>query len=325
MLSIEKIFKKRDKTAKPTVEIQVLEDVRLDLADGTNRHVAADEIVHVQWDTYQNLEPSQRRVITDPAALPPPWQCPARPEPLPAPERLRSLPPEFVVHWDIGEQIRVAREHVEIIQDERIRNFGTASILPSGGTVLAGGANFSADRRDSNIYSTIAPYNLEDPQVARLDRLLTSAENGAVDYLHRLWALHDIPQQRRHYDCGGLYIAQCAELNALLNELGAIGYQIFRLRVLALGLTEHKNRELFCGSLDAQRFNHGQCSPQGTCSAGYGDDGVIRVYSELGMETLATLMITQAERIASMSQLLASAKIELQRATSASMPTGLPA
>lgn len=321
--NVSRLFK--PKGAKQDVEIEALTDMRLTTADGVNRSVAAGEVVLIDWGTYQNLEPDQRRVITDPAALPPPWVCPARPEPQPAPERLRSLPPEFLVHWDIEEQIRVAREHVEIIQDERMKTFGTASYLPSQGTALAGGVGFSRDTRDGNLYSTLTPHDMSNPQTARLDRLLTAAEDGAVDYLKRLWELHDIPQQRRHFDAGGLYIAGCVALNDVLSELGAIGYQIFRLRVLALGLTEHKNKELFCGSLDAQRFNHSPTSAWGTVSGGYDEQGVLRVFCEESMETIATLMLTNNARLASMSQLLANAKSELQRATAASMPPGLPA
>lgn len=324
MLSdVTRLFKK--KGAKQDVEIEVLEDIRLTTADGINRGVQAGEIVLVDWGTYTSLEPSQRRVITDPAALPPPWQCPARPEPLPAPERLRSLPPEFLVFWDIEEQVRVAREHVEIIQDERYRAFGTQSILPASGTALAGSAHFSSDRRNSNLYSTLQPHDMSNPVTARLDRLLTAAENGAVDYLHRLWVTHDIPQQQRHYDIGGMYLHQCQELNTVLGELADTGFAIFRLRISALGLGPWKEKELFGGSMDFQRFNHPLCSELGRTSAGYGEDGILRTYCEESMESLATYMIGNGARLTAMTQLLANAKIELQRATAASMPTGLPA
>lgn len=320
---VTRLFKKKGQ--KQDVEIEALMDMRVTTADGVNRSVIAGEIVHVNWETYRALEPDQRRVITDVAALPPPWQCPARPEPLPAPERLRSLPPEFVVFWDVEEKIRVARAHVTIIQDERLKAFGTASYLPSQGTALAGGVGFSRDTRDGNLYSTLTPHDMSNPVTARLDRLLTAAEDGAVDFLHRLWNLHDVPQQQRHYDAGRLYIAGCVALNDVLTELGTIGYQIFRLRVLALGLTEHKNKELFCGSLDFHRFNHPQTSAWGTVSGGYGEDGILRVYSEESMETLATLMLSNNARLTAMTQLLANAKVELQRATAAAMPPGLPA
>jgi hypothetical protein len=104
-----------------------------------------------------------------------------------------------------------------------------------------------------------------------------------------------------------------------LAEIEATGFEIFRTRVAALGLSEFQNRRLFYQSSDYVKYaSHGTAEVSGLCSAGYAEDGVtLRVFIDEPCETIASHLLRTNERLDDLRPLLAEARRELKRTKAA--------
>lgn len=311
---------------KPPVTICTKRNMILSV-DGESRHVPAGEQVTIPHADFSQLEPGDYQLIASNAPkLDVADPTPPRPVPESAPAAWDTLPECFRQFHAAEAEIAVARQHIELIRAKRKEIFGTADIDFDGaeGTILAG--SFSAEPR-MNPVSTLRPINFDDPVNQKLARFLKVAESNAKEYLARLIETRSFPQQRLFLQCGNYRIEAAEELQSMIDALAEVGFQIFSLRLQALELAEHHVRKLFSGSGVFVRY--GSQAPAylgGLCFAGFEDDGVtMRRYSELPVQTSATYLLRDRERVAELKPLLAAAKKELARAQKASLPVGLPA
>ena len=321
-LDITKLF---PRAKKPPVTIRTLRNMRLAVA-GEMQHVPAGSEVTIPYGDFIQLEEGDYQLIaSNQQKLDVQDPTPARPDPAPAPEAWKSLPECFRQFHDTEAEIAAAREHIVLIRAKRKELFGTDAIDFEGGegTILAG--EFSMRPRENGV-STLRPINLDDPTIQKLARFLRVAEATAKDYLARLIETRSFPQQRIFLECGNHRIDAAEELQGVIQELAETGYQIFSLRLQALGLADHQVRKLFSGSADFIRFaSHAPAYVGGICWGGYDDGGTVRRYSDIPVESSAGHLLRDRERIAELKPLVKSARAELAKAEKAAMPAGLSA
>jgi hypothetical protein len=321
-LDFKKLF---PRGKKPPVTIRVLRNMRLNI-DGTSEHVPSGEMVTISHDEFSQLEAGDYTLIsTNAVKLEVTDPTPARPEPEPSPTAWVALPPCFAEYHTTESEITAARQHIELIRGKRKEIFGTAEINFDGatGAILAGGISAQPLM---NPVSTLRPINLDDPTNQKLARFLRVAEDNARDFLARLIESRNFPQQRLFLECGNHRIDAAEDLQGVIQKLADTGYQIFALRLQALGLAEHQVRKLFIGSADFIRFSSQQPAyVGGVCFGGYEDGGTVRRYSDLPVASSAGHLLRDRERLAELTPLLKSARAELAKAEKASMPAGLSA
>lgn len=310
---------------KPAVTIRTKRPMILKV-DGSSGHVPAGAEVTISHHDFSQLERSDYELVTSSVPkIDVADPTPARPEPEEPPVAWKTLPDCFTEFFSIAAQIAVAREHIELIRAKRKEIFGTASIDFEGGegVILAGA--FSAAPRENPI-STLRPINLGDPVNQKLARFLNVAEANATDHLERLKETRNLPMQRLFLECGKHRIDAAEELQLLLQELANVGFEMFSLRLQALGLAQHQVAKLFPGSADFVRYaNQPPAYLGGICFGGYDSGGTVRRFSDLPVESSASHLLRDRERLAELKPLLVQARKELAKALKASLPAGLPA
>ena len=321
---ITKIF---PRGKKPDVLILTKRNMMLPV-DGTSQHVPAGSTVTIAHDDFRQLDQAdfelvnlnQPKVeIADPT--------PAKPAPEPLPAAWLTLPDCFRVYHETEAEIAASRAHIRLIQDKRLELFGTnTDFSKSEGTILAGRVSVSGDTRDRGVYSSLKPLNFDDPVMRKLARFLANSEEAAKDHLNRLLETSDISQQRRFLECGTCRIDVAEELQELIAELADTGFKIFSLRLQALGLAESHLHKLYSGSADFVRYGTQSPAYVGGCSwGGMAEDGRMRRYSDLPVESSAGHLLRDRARIDELKPLVKAAKAELSKAQKASMPAGLAA
>lgn len=312
----------KPRTPGPTVTVEIRRRLRLTV-DGANRHVEPGEILTVPESDISVLEPGDYRLISrstreEIEAVPDP--CPPREDPRPLPDRWAELPECFSDYWHASEQFRVAREHLATVRKIRVEVLGAAGgMTDNAKAAIVGSLTVSDDQRDKSVYSTLRAINPNNPIVRRQAEFIDKAEAAAEDHLRRLTETKLATLQRSFIECGRCRLAAAGEVNALIEQIESVGFQIFRERIAALGLSEHKARQLFAGSADAQRFAGIALAYVGsTVSAGFDAEGVQVVYSDRHPASQATWMLETLDRRPALVKLLAEAKAELARTRKAS-------
>ena len=317
-LDFRKLFRTGEK--HPPVKIRTTRSMMLRPLDEPSRHVQAGEEITVAFDTLRELEGTDYTVIdsgrpklevTDPS--------PQREEPRPLPARWDELPACFADYWNLSEQFRTAREHVVAIIAERRRIFGSNISLEGAGDsgrIFMGGADLLDERKgvSGGVSSRLTEIDLSDPRLRALDRFLTAAENGARDYLDRLIDTKEIALQRAFLACGQHRLAVADELRALLDELAAIGYELFSIRSAPLGLADYHIRRLFHGSADYVKYaSHPPAIFGSVRSAGLDQTGQPIPYSDQPVTSQACWSLDMQDRLRDLKPLLAEGKSELNR------------
>ena len=323
-LNLSKLFPKNKKLP---VRIVTSRNMRLTI-DGLQQHVDAGTEVEIDFDEFRQLDQADYKLVNlNQPKIEVADPTPARPAAEPAPATWGKLPECFRVYHQTEAEIAAARDHIQLIHGKRLELFGTnTDFSKSEGTILAGTVSSSSDTRDRGVYSSLRPINFDDPVNRTHARFLAVAEEVAKDHLNRLLESSDIPQQRRFLECGTHRIDAAEELQDIITELADTGFQIFSLRLQALGLSEGHVRKLYAGSADFVRYsNQTPAYVGGTCWGGMAEDGRMRRYSDLPVESSAGHLLRDRARLEELKPLLKAAKAELAKAQKASMPAGLPA
>lgn len=307
---------------RPNVKIRTLRPMQL-AVDGKSRHVDEGEEIEITNEVFRGLSADDFQLIdSGRAKLEIADPTPLRPQPESLPTGWENkLPKCFADWWRLTEELRCARLHVKLIRDTKVKIFGTDAIDISGeneGVILAGSIMGGIDNR-MNYHSTLKPIDLGDPATRKLARYLETARNSAADYLERLLQSTDLPIQRAFYACGNHRLDEAEKLQIVIDEIRAIGFDIFAMRLSALGLGEGHVRRLYSGSSDFFKYgNIVDTYTGGTCFAGFAEDGVtMRVYSDTPVTASASYAMQDAERFEELQPLLKQARAELAAAKKA--------
>jgi hypothetical protein len=301
-------------TKKQSVKVKILRDQQLKV-DGTLRHVSEGEIVEVTKDSLSQIDRSDYQVISNnskPVEIIDP--TPARPVVKPAPEKYSKLPKCFAKYHELNEQLRVAREHINLIHAERKRQFGVdGDFAGATGTHLIG-AFTGSQSEGTNTTSTLQAYNFSDPELRKVAQYLSDSLKDAEEHLISLSEKSILPLQRAFYESGNLRIKAASDLLPIIEEIEAIGFEIFSTRVSALGLGIGHTQKLYNGSSDFQKYARlEQPSFNDVCFGGMDNDGTMRTYSEMPVDQAAYHFIKDTARLPELKALLAEAKKELAK------------
>jgi hypothetical protein len=301
--------------ASPAIQIRLKSSlVCKSTSDTTARPYEKGDVIHVMHRTLSELDRSDFEIVnapvvevTDPT--------PERPSPEPMPAAWKNLPACFREWHELAEEFRIAREYRVLIRNERQRVTGIGgSVSGAEGKILSlGYVDAGPMSQDVIVRSNLI--DLEDPRVKKLHRFFDTSIAAADDYYERLQATKSAELNRLRWECGLHRIEQAERLQVVIDELAAVGFELFATRVAALGLHPAKIRELFCGSADHARFSVAQSTSSidvvstGLCQ----EDGPIRVADESPV-TSASHALNEAKRLAELTPLLKTARSELARA-----------
>ena len=310
-LNLTKLFPK----SSPNVEVIAGRDMIVTVPDGTQRSVTVGERLEVTKEELARYErgdllvqgkPASTSKLVDPT--------PQRPSPTPPPDAFRELPKCFTQWHELSDRFRCLRQHLRDIDATRVRLFGSANSFSAlHGSATAIGMQYVHGRTPQEnakvIHHTI---DFNCPKTIFQDRCLTAAHEAATDELDRLKEKSEVTLQKLFLECGNHRIKNSEALQAVIDELGEIGLQIFRSRIAPLGLSEHHIRGLFYGSADFVAYCHPPAYSGGMCLLRC-VDGITEFYGEEQPPQQAGHLLGEMLRLAELKPLLAEARKVLTR------------
>ncbi|MFK7849630.1 MAG: hypothetical protein AB8D78_01525 [Akkermansiaceae bacterium] len=310
-LDYPKIFAKK----ADTVKVRALKNIIVQDSKGIAKPLSrGDEIEVKASDVFdagdiERVDPAKAKVdaIQDPT--------PQRPDPAPMPSEWEQLPDCFSKWWNINEQFRAAHQHIEDIKATRLKTFGTEipiSFSDDTGNVIVNRLTFG--KPNEGVVYDRKIFNVTDPEVRQLETFIFNAEESAKDYLERLRETKALDLQRAYLDCGFHRLRVCEQLDEVILETQKIGFEIFKLRIGALGLADGHTRRLYSGSADAVKYHSMDSAYSGSKrSAGYDSHGILRVYVEEPVTSTAQISIREVERTKEAKKLLKQGREELAK------------
>ena len=309
-LNLTKLFP----TSSTNVEVIAGRDMIVTGPDGTQRSVTVGERLEVTKEELARYERGDLLVQGKPASTKMTDPTPSRPPPTPAPDAFRELPKCFTQWHELSDRFRCLRQHLRDIDATRVRLFGSAiSFSALHGSATAIGMQYVHGRTPQEnakvIHHTI---DFNCPKTIFQDRCLTAAHEAATDELDRLKEKSEVTLQKLFLECGNHRIKNSEALQAVIDELGEIGLQIFRSRIAPLGLSEHHLRGLFYGSADFVAYCHPPAYSGGMCLLRC-VDGITEFYGEEQPPQQAGHLLGEMLRLAELKPLLAEARKVLTR------------
>ena len=309
-LNLTKLFPK----SSTNVEVIAGRDMIVTVPDGTQRSVTVGERLEVTKEELARYERGDLLVQGKPASTKMTDPTPSRPPPTPAPDAFRELPKCFTQWHELSDRFRCLRQHLRDIDATRVRLFGSAiSFSALHGSATAIGMQYVHGRTPQEnakvIHHTI---DFNCPKTIFQDRCLTAAHEAATDELDRLKEKSEVTLQKLFLECGNHRIKNSEALQAVIDELGEIGLQIFRSRIAPLGLSEHHLRGLFYGSADFVAYCHPPAYSGGMCLLRC-VDGITEFYGEEQPPQQAGHLLGEMLRLAELKPLLAEARKVLTR------------
>ena len=309
-LNLSKLFPK----TSPDIEVISNRSMVVTLATGETKSVAAGDRFFVSKAELAKYERDDLLVQSKPASTKMVDPTPPRPTAIPAPEPWGNLPSCFGKWHELNDRFRCLRQHLRDIDATRVRLFGSAisfSALQGGASAI--GMRFVEGRtpqENHQILTTNLDFNC--PKTIYNDRCLTAAHDAATDELERLTEKSEVTLQRLFLECGNHRIKNSEALQAVIDELGEIGLNIFRSRIAPLGLSEHHLRGLFYGSADFVAYVHPPAYSGGMCLLRC-VDGITEFYGEEQPPQQAGHLLGEMLRLAELKPLLAEARKVLTR------------
>ena len=309
-LNLSKLFPK----SSPDIEVISNRSMVVTLATGETKSVAAGDRFFVSKSELAKYERDDLLVQSKPSTSKMTDPTPPRPSPTPPPDAWRDLPKCFTQWHELNDRFRCLRQHLRDIDATRVRLFGSAinfSALRGGATAI--GMMFVEGRtpqENHQILTTNLDFN--NPKIIHNDRCLTAAHEAATDELERLTEKSEVSLQKLYLECGNHRIRNSEALQAVIDELGEIGLEIFRLRVSALGLSDRHINNLFTGSADHLAYVHPPAYSGGLCVLRC-VDGMTEVYGEEAPPQQAGHLIGEMGRLAELKRLLVDARKTLAK------------
>jgi hypothetical protein len=305
-LNLTKLFGQ----SSPNVEVIAGRDMIVTVPDGTTRSVTVGDRFEVTKEELARYErgdllvqgkPASTNKLVDPT--------PPRPSPTPAPDAWRDLPKSFTQWHELNDRFRCLRQHLRDIDATRVRLFGSAINFAAlrGGASAIGMQYVEAKNPQHNPQVIHHHIDFNCPKTIHNDQRLTAAHDAASDELERLTEKSEVTVQKLFLECGNHRIRNSEALQAVIDELGQIGLEIFRLRVSALGLSERHINSLFMGSADHIAYVHPPAYSGGMCVLRC-VDGVTEVYGEEGPPQQAGHLLGETLRLAELKTVLAEAR-----------------
>ena len=309
-LNLTKLFPK----SSPNVEVIAGRDMIVTVPDGTQRSVTVGERLEVTKEELARYERGDLLVQSKPTSTRMTDPAPSRPPPTPAPDAWRDLPKSFTQWHDLNDRCRCLRQHLRDIDATRVRLFGSAiSFSALHGSATAIGMQYVHGRTPQENAKVIHHHiDFNCPKTIFQDRCLTAAHDAATDELERLTEKSEVTLQRLFLECGNHRIKNSEALQAVIDELGEIGLNIFRSRIAPLGLSEHHLRGLFYGSADFVAYIHPPAYSGGICILRC-VDGITEFYGDEAPPQQAGHLIGEMLRIAELKPLLLEARKTLAK------------
>jgi len=309
-LNLAKLFPK----SSPDIEVISNRSMVVTLATGETKSVAAGDRFFVSKSELAKYERDDLLVQSKPTTSKLTDPTPSRPSPTPAPEAWKTLPPSFKQWHELNDRFRCLRQHLRDIDATRVRLFGSAinfSALRGGATAI--GMQFiEAKNPQHNPHIIHHHIDFNCPKTIFNDRCLTASHEAATDELERLTEKSEVSLQKYFLECGNHRIRNSEALQAVIDELGQIGLEIFRSRIAPLGLSEHHLRGLFYGSADYLAYVHPPAYSGGLCVLRC-VDGMTEVYGEEAPPQQAGHLLGETLRLLALKPLLAEARKVLAR------------
>ena len=309
-LNLSKLFPK----TSPDIEVISNRSMVVTVASGETQTVSPGDRFFVSKEELAKYERDDLLVQGKPSTNKQVDPTPQRPSPTPPPEAWRQLPKFFTLWHELNDRFRCLRQHIRDIDAARIRLFGSAidfSALRGGATAI--GMQYVHGRTPQHnaqvIHHTI---DFNCPKTIFNDRCLTAAYDAATDELERLKEKSEVTLQRLFLECGNYRIKNSEALQAVIDELGEIGLQIFKSRIAPLGLSEHHLRGLFYGSADYALYVHPPAYSGGMCVLRC-VDGLTELYGDEAPPQQACHMLRETARLAELKPLLVDARKALAR------------
>jgi hypothetical protein len=305
-LNLTKLFPK----SSSNVEVIAGRDMIVTVPDGTTRSVTVGDRFEVTKEEFSRYErgdllvqgkPASTNKLVDPT--------PPRPTPTPAPEAWQTLPPSFKQWHELNDRCRCLRQHLRDIDATRVRLFGSAISFAAlrGGASAIGMQYVEAKNPQHNPQVIHHHIDFNCPKTIFNDRCLTASHEAATDELERLTEKSEVTLQKLFLECGNHRIKNSESLQAVINELGQTGLEIFRSRIAPLGLSEHHLRGLFYGSADYRAYVHPPAYSGGMCVLRC-VDGMTEVYGEEAPPQQAGHLLGEMSRLAELKPLLLEAR-----------------
>ena len=284
------------------------------LATGETKSVAAGDRFFVSKAELAKYERDDLLVQSKPASTKMIDPTPSRPTPTTAPDAWRELPKSFGQWHDLADRFRCLRQHLRDIDATRVRLFGSAIDFSAlrGGASAIGMRYVEGKTPQDNPLMIHHHIDFNDPKTIFQDRCLTAAHDAATDELERLTEKSEVTLQKLFLECGNHRIKNSEALQAVIDELGEIGLNIFRSRIAPLGLSEHHLRGLFYGSADFVAYVHPPAYSGGMCILRC-VNGVTEFYGDEAPPQQAGHLLGEMLRLAELKPLLAEARKVLTR------------